>query len=116
MKGHVRASLTVLFGIAFAAAVAGPTHAQGTFTGSWTTTTANPGWIYDMTLTQSGATVTGNYTVTTAGDQQNTKGTITGTASGGTLKFTWAQEYRDKGKIISNAFTGTGQFTLCADG
>jgi CubicO group peptidase (beta-lactamase class C family) len=93
----------------------GPSHAQ-TFTGNWSTSTDKVGWLYDMTLTQTGANVTGSYTVTTAGDQQGTKGQITGTVNGRTLKLTWSQEYKKQGQIQANAFTGTAEFTLCADG
>jgi CubicO group peptidase (beta-lactamase class C family) len=114
MKEHTRACIAVVLGVTLGTAAVGPTHAQ-TFAGSWSTSTDKVGWFYDMTLTQTGANVTGNYTVTTAGDQQGTKGDIKGTVSGSTLKLTWNQETRKQGQVQANAFTGTAEFTLCAD-
>src|ERR1700676_2521199 len=116
MKVHMRACIAVLLGITLGSAAVRQAHAQGTFAGSWNTSTANPGRLYDLTLNQNGTNVTGNYTVTTAGDQQGTKGQITGTVNGNTLKFTWTQDSKQQGKIVPNFFHGTGEFTLCADG
>jgi CubicO group peptidase (beta-lactamase class C family) len=101
-----------LLGITLGAAATGQASAQLNFAGSWSTSTDKGGWLYDLTMTQTGTNVTGNYTVTTAGDQQGTKGQITGTVSGSTLSLKWTQDY----KTTPNAFTGTAQFTLCADG
>jgi CubicO group peptidase (beta-lactamase class C family) len=84
-----------------------------------------------MTLTQNAAKITGDYTVTTAGDQQGTNGHITPTdlglgsrgADGRTVAFNWTQDHKKKGAILPNtqliepnAFHGTGTFRLCADG
>jgi hypothetical protein len=73
MKVLTRACIAVLLGITLGAVSIRQTHAQGTFTGSWSTSTANPGWFYDLTMSQTGAKVTGSYTVTTADEQQGTK-------------------------------------------
>src|ERR1700681_2910561 len=105
----MRAAIALLLGITLGSAAVQPTQAQGTFSGSWNTSTDKVGWFYDMTLTQSGSNVTGKYTVTTAGEQKDTTGQITGTVSGSTLKFTWTQDSRNKGgTVVPNVFSGTG--------
>src|SRR5262249_46844611 len=113
---QMRAGLPVLLGIAIGAAAAGPTHAQATFTGTWKTHGDKPGFFNDVTLTQNGANVTGDFTVATPGDQLGTTGHITGTVlNGNLLSFTFTQDYRVNGKIEPNTFQGTGLLTLCSD-
>jgi uncharacterized protein YkwD len=88
--------------------------AQGGFSGTWNTRT-DKNWYYEMTLNTSGTSVTGTYTVTTAGEQHGTHGRISGTVSGKSLHFNWTQDHRKQGVIEPNTFSGTGDFMLSAD-
>lgn len=72
------------------------------FTGSWTTTTSLGG-VYTMTLKQQGAAVTGAY----LGDNAPIDGELGGSLYGRTLSFGWKQK---------DGLTGTGSFSLAADG
>jgi len=94
--------------------LSGQASSQG-FTGSWNTRT-DKNWYYDMTLNTNGRAVTGTYTVTTAGEQRGTHGQISGTVNGNALHFNWTQDYKKGGVIEPKTFSGTGDFTLSADG
>jgi uncharacterized protein YkwD len=91
-----------------------PAFAQN-FTGTWETRT-DKNWTYEVILNTNGTAVTGNYTVTTAGEQVGTHGLINGTVNGKVLQFTWSQDHRKGGVIEPNTFHGSAQYTLSADG
>jgi hypothetical protein len=74
---------------------------RGSFSGVWATVTSGGG-RYMMTLAQEGGSVDGSY----ASPDGRITGTISGQISGGVLNYRWSE----------GSSTGSGKFTLAADG
>ncbi|MEO6014567.1 MAG: hypothetical protein ABIQ30_13405, partial [Devosia sp.] len=76
------------------------------FSGAWATET-DKGWGYTFILSQQGNNVSGTYLVSDSDGKAAGTGSIVGTVKGRVVKFDWQQK---------PDFTGTGQFTMSANG
>jgi len=74
-----------------------------TYAGNWRTVANGGSWSFDMTFTQKGAGVSGDYVVIETG----AKGSLTGSVSAGVLNFTWKDQ---------SGYAGTGSLRLSPDG
>ena len=74
-----------------------------TFSGNWRTVANGGTWSFDMSFSQKGAKVSGDYVVIETGG----KGSLTGSVNGGILDFKWNDQ---------NGYAGTGSLRLRSDG
>lgn len=78
------------------------------FSGHWNSSVGRFAYPKDLTMTQSGNEVSGNWTHRTG------SGTLKGTVKGNVLTFTYTENWSSGGQ--SGTDTGKGTFTLSSDG
>lgn len=85
--------------------------AQGpavSFSGHWNSSVGRFGYPKDLTMSQKGNEVSGNWT------HRSGSGTLKGTVKGNVLTFTYTENWASNGQ--SGTDTGKGSFTLSSDG